>query len=279
MGIGELRKIFERDNGIYVLDIPINLIRLDNKSLRKTIRKSELEELSSSIKAVGVLEPIYVKRLPNNEYKLIMGERRLRAAKMAGLNVIPAIVSNEQEQQYAIVKLIANLQRENLNYFEEAEAYDRLIRENNFTQERLANYIGKSQSTIANKIRLLKLSVPIKKMLLDYNMSERHARLLLRISGEQLRIKVLRKIHERNLSVREAEELISKIIVRMSDSNFSKKENCNIRKAIKDIRIFINTIKHAVELMKKSGIDAKAARIDRGEFIDFIIRIPKKVEN
>lgn len=258
-----------------VLLLPIDNIRINKNNPRKVLCTQSLEGLSRSIKTIGVLQPIQVRHISPTEYILVSGERRLKAAKMAGFTVIPSIVSEIKDDEYAINSLIDNIHRERLNYFEEANAYDRLIRDGNLTQEQLAYWIGKSQATIANKIRLLKLSPTVKKMLIDYNLSERHARMLLRINDEQLRIRVLDKICRNNLNVREAEELIDKLISRMLEQTEMKKPGVRTKRIVKDIRMFINTIKEAVELMKKSGIAAKAARVDRGDFIDIMIRIPK----
>lgn len=152
-----------------------------------------MEELCNSIKEYGVIQPINVRRTASKNYELVSGERRLRASMMAGLKEIPAIIIEVNEDDLAIMALIENLQREDLGYMEEAEGYKNLINEHGLTQEELAQKIGKSQSTIANKIRLLKLSPMVKKILADNKLTERHARALLRLHDEQLQLKVLQK--------------------------------------------------------------------------------------
>jgi ParB family chromosome partitioning protein len=162
---------------------------------------------------------------------------------------------------------------------EEAEGYNNLISEHGFTQEELAQKIGKSQSTIANKIRLLKLPPLVKKILSDNNLTERHARALLKLHDEQLQLKVLKRVSEKGMNVKKTEELVEKAIERYSKSPEEQRENApekKFTKAIRDIRIFVNTIRQAIDLMKKSGVNAKAAQLDRGEYLEFIIRIPKK---
>lgn len=192
----------------------------------------------------------------------------------AGLKEIPAIVVDVGEDDSAILAMIENLQRENLSYMEEAEGYRNLIREHGLTQEELAQKIGKSQSTIANKIRLLRLSPTVKKILAENNLSERHARALLKLDNEQLQIKVLQKVCEKGLNVRKTEELVQKALEKYCSPPKSD-EKGRVTKTIKDIRIFVNTIRQAIDTMKKSGVNARAAQIDRGEYLEFIVRIPK----
>ena len=255
--------------------INIDNIRPNPYQPRKQFNKTSLEELCESIKQYGVIQPINVRKITTNNYELVAGERRMRAATMAGLKEIPAIIINVDDNDSAVMALIENLQREDLNYMEEAEGYNNLITEHGFTQEELAHKIGKSQSTISNKIRLLKLSPLVKKILSDNNLTERHARALLKLHDEQLQLKVLKHVCEKGLNVKKTEELVERAIEKYSRG---PRENTGERKftrAIKDIRIFVNTIRQAIDLMKKSGVNAKAAQIDRGEYVEFIVRIPK----
>lgn len=253
----------------------IDCVRPNPYQPRKQFSKGALEELCESIKQYGVIQPINVRRISSNNYELVAGERRLRAATMAGLKEIPAIIINVNDNDSAVMALIENLQREDLNYMEEAEGYNNLINEHGFTQEELAQKIGKSQSTIANKIRLLRLPPMVKKMLSDNSLTERHARSLLKLHDEQLQLKVLKRVCERGLNVKKTEELVERAIERFTRQENDKHPEKKFTRAIKDIRIFINTIRQAIDLMKKSGVNAKAAQIDRGEYIEFIIRIPK----
>ena len=263
----------ELKNIVYV---NIESIRPNPYQPRKQFNKASLEELCESIKQYGVLQPINIRRISNNSYELVAGERRLRAAILAGLKDIPAIIVNISDDDSAVLALIENLQREDLSFMEEAEGYNNLLIEHGFTQEELAQKIGKSQSTIANKIRLLKLPPLVKKMISDNNLTERHARALLKLHDEQLQLKVLKHVCERGLNVKKTEELVEKAIERYTRGTREKVPEKSITKAIKDIRIFVNTVKQAIDLMKKSGVNAKAAQIDRGEYVEFIIRIPKK---
>ncbi len=265
----------QRKNIIYIR--PEN-IRPNPYQPRKHFQKSSLEELCESIKQYGVLQPINVRKISANSYELVAGERRLRAATLAGLKEIPAIVVNIDDNDAAVIALIENLQREDLNYLEEAEGYYNLITQHGFTQEQLARKIGKSQSTIANKIRLLRLPPLVKKILLDNNLTERHARALLKLHDEQLQLKVLKYVCEKGLNVKKTEELVDKAIEKLTRVKTDSEREKKFNKSIRDIRIFINTIRQAVDMMKKSGVNAKAAQLDRGEYVEFIIRVPKKIQ-
>jgi len=256
--------------------VNIENIRPNPYQPRKQFNISALEELCESIRQYGVLQPINVRKMSSNSYELVAGERRLRAAIMAGLKEIPAIIVNVNDDDSAVMALIENLQREDLSFMEEAEGYNNLLIDHGFTQEELAQKIGKSQSTIANKIRLLRLPPLVKKIIADNSLTERHARALLKLHEEQLQLKVLKHVCEKGLNVKKTEELVERAIERYTNENRNRNPEKKITKAIKDIRIFVNTVRQAIELMKKSGVNAKAAQIDRGEYVEFIIRIPKK---
>lgn len=269
-------KMTKKDGIKNITYININNIRPNPYQPRKQFNKAALDELCESVKQYGVMQPINVRKISNNTYELVAGERRLRAATMAGLTEIPAIIINVDDNDSAVIALIENLQREDLTYLEEAEGYNNLITEHGFTQEQLAQKMGKSQSTIANKIRLLRLSPLVKKILMDNNLTERHARALLKLHDEQLQLKVLKLVCERGYNVKKTEELVEKAIDRYIRREAAVTSNKKVTRAIKDIRIFVNTIKQAIDIMRKSGVNAKAAQIDRGEYIEFVVRVPKK---
>ena len=256
--------------------ILIDMIRPNPYQPRRKFDNSSLDELCHSIEQYGVIQPINVRKAGKTHFELVAGERRLRAAAMAGHKKIPAIIVDIGENDSAIMALIENLQREDLGYIEEAEGYRNLIKEHGLTQEELAQKIGKSQSTIANKIRILRLSTTVKKTLVDNSLTERHARALLKIKDEQLQLKILQKVIERGLNVRKTEDLVQKALDKYCNPSDGKTYKGQVTKSIKDIRIFVNTIRQAIDIMKKSGVPARAAQIDRGEFLEFIVRIPKK---
>ncbi len=256
-----------------IVNIQIDKIIPSPYQPRKHFDKAALEELSSSIAQYGILQPINVRRLGSGNYELVAGERRLRASKLAELKEIPAIVLNMDDNNSAIVALIENLQREDLSFMEEAEAYFNLITEHGLTQEELAQKVGKNQSTVANKLRLLKLSPEVKKIIIDNSLSERHARSLLKLHDEQLQLQVLKRVCDEDLNVKKTEEIILKIIENASEQKaVSNKKQIRV---FRDVRIFINTLKQAVDMMKKSGVNAVTTQVDKGEYIEYTVKIPK----
>ena len=271
------RKQEEKKNEVKKITmIPIDLIRPNPYQPRRKFDQGSLDELCQSIQQYGVIQPINVRKVSASHYELVAGERRLRASALAGLKEIPAMVIDVGEDDSAMMALIENLQREDLGYMEEAEGYRNLIKEHGLTQEELAQKIGKSQSTIANKIRLLRLSPMVKKLLADNSLTERHARALLKLEDEQLQLKVLQRVCEKGLNVRKTEELVQKALDKYCSTLKSEESKGRVTKSIKDIRIFVNTIRQAIDTMKKSGVNARAAQIDRGEYLEFIVRIPKR---
>ena len=271
----QVQKQEKKDEVRNITYLGIDCVRPNPYQPRKQFSKPALEELCESIKQYGVIQPINVRRMSGNNYELVAGERRLRAAIMAGLKEIPAIVINVNDNDSAVMALIENLQREDLSYMEEADGYNNLINDHGFTQEDLAQKIGKSQSTIANKIRLLRLPPMVKKILSDNSLTERHARALLKLHDEQLQLKVLKHVCEKGLNVKRTEELVERAIEKFTRQEKEKVPERKFTKAIRDIRIFVITIRQEIALMKSSGVNAKAAQFERVESVEFIIRIPK----
>ena len=268
-------------------NIPINKILPNPYQPRKNFSQRALAELAESIKEFGVLQPISVRKINGNMYELIAGERRLRASLMAGAREIPALITDINDEDSAVIALVENLQRENLDFLEEAEGYYSLLIDHGLTQEELAQRVGKSQSAVANKIRVLRLSGPVKKLISDYGLSERHARALLKLPNEELQLKVAKTVCDRDYNVKNTEELVKLTLERInrpgvepiltkSDLEMTIDSKGRARKVVKNIRIFINTIKETINLLKLSGVDAKAAQFDRGEYFEFVVRIPKR---
>jgi ParB family chromosome partitioning protein len=230
--------------------IPTNIIVPNPHQPRKIFSNDELAELAASIREYGVINPIIV-RYNGEMYEIVAGERRLRASKLAGLREIPAIVREVSGKDSAVIALIENLQRENLNYFEEAEGFSKLIFEYSLTQEQLAKQVGKSQSAIANKLRLLKLPDSVKAVLGEFGLTERHARALLRLGDEKSQLFVLKKVTDKGLSVQETELLVNKIL----EERKPEKKEPKIKTYIKNVKIFTNTIRDAVDVMNHSGVE------------------------
>lgn len=252
--------------------LPIIQISTNRFQPRKCFDSFQLQALAVSIEENGILQPLTVRRVTPISYELISGERRLRAAVLAGMSYVPCIVVHCSECQSAVYTLIENLQREDLTYFEEADALKLLVDEYAFTQERIAQQIGKRQSTIANKLRLLKLTDDERAVIIKNNLSERHSRALIRIDDEKLRKKVLTKVVENGLNVGQTEQVINKILL---PDKAERKSVCPQTIIIKDVRVFFNTVNKALQTMRKSGIDATQEKTETEEFIEYRIRIPK----
>lgn len=252
-----------------VISIHINEIFPNPNQPRTEFNEQELQQLSDSIRVNGLLQPLTVRKNVYQQYELISGERRLRASKLAGLTEIPAIVVDTDERQSAIFALIENIQRADLNFFEEAIAIKNLISEWNITQEEASERLGKAQSTLANKLRLLKLGSEEQQMILQNGLTERHARALLKINDEKKRTQALIHIVEKKMNVVQAETFIEQLL---SEPKPEKKRIL----IIKDVRLFINTINKALDTMKRAGIKAEAEKKQDDEFIEYVVRIPIK---
>lgn len=254
--------------------IPIESIKPNPYQPRKNFNKKSLEELSQSIKTYGLIQPISVRRLCEESYELVAGERRLRASEIAEMEDIPAIIVEYRDKDSAMIALIENLQREDLDFIEEAEGYYNLIKDHSFTQQELAKKLGKSQSTIANKLRILKLSDDIKKALVDNGLTERHARALLRLPDDELKIEVLNKMIEDDLTVKRTEKLIENILDDLTKEE--EPESSQNIKGLINFKIYLNTLKNAYNAIKESGVDAKYQEKDMEDHIEVIVKIPKK---
>ncbi|MBC8586718.1 nucleoid occlusion protein [Paratissierella segnis] len=256
-----------------IINIPIRFIKPNPYQPRKNFNLKSLEELSQSVKTYGIIQPISVRKLSHDSYELIAGERRLRAAEIAELTEIPAIVVDYRDKDSAMVALVENLQREDLNFIEEAEGYYNLIEDHNITQQELAEKLGKSQSTIANKLRILKLPPDIKKILIEEKLTERHGRALLKLPDDNLRRIVLDKTVNNNLNVSGTETLVEDILdnLRKKDENVSSQKI----KSLINVRIYLNTIKKAYRAIKEYGVKAEYNEEDKGDFYLVSIKIPK----
>lgn len=256
---------------------------------RKVFTPSSLIELSESIKEHGVLQPITVRKLTEKTFELIAGERRLKAAKLAGLIEVPTIIANVSDEQSAVLALIENIQREDLNFIEEAKAYEKLINDYQITQQELSKKVGKNQSTIANKLRILRLPDFIKDKVVENNLTERHARALLKIPDEHIQEETLNTIIENELNVKKTDELIKSIIndlssfgkIQNKEENTSEEEKDNLvekKQKIKgfiNFKIYTNTIKNAFKAIVDSGLEANYDEKDKGEYIEITVQIPK----
>jgi len=257
-------------NRVVLLDI--SSILPNKLQPRKVFDKAKIEELAQSIAANGLLQPITVRKITENQYELISGERRLTACKYLSMQHIPAIIEQATDEKSAVLSVVENLQRVDLNYFEEAEALQQLIAKWGITQKSLAVRLGKTQSTIANKLRLLKLDESIREILLKEELTERHARALLAVENTAEQLELIRFIAANRLNVEEAEKYI-----RDKTGGQAKPEKRQIRMMkIKDLRIFFNSVNRAVDIIKAAGINVDACQHENDEYIEYTIKIPKK---
>ena len=234
---------------------------------RKTFDDEGLADLSASIAQYGVLQPLLVAPAENGDYMLIAGERRLRASKMAELKEVPVIISQYTSQQIAEIALIENLQREDLHYLEEAEGYEQLMEQFHLTQEAMATRVGKKQSTIANKLRLLKLSAKVREELRSAGLTERHARALLKIKDEAQQLEVLAVVVKNAYNVRQTEQYIEKLL---EEKQPEKKKRMLI---VNDVRIYLNSIKQVVNTIKTAGIPCEMEQNLEGDEVVIQLRI------
>lgn len=268
------QRFSQKDSVVY---IPVKAIRPNPYQPRKSFSQKALRELSESVKQYGVIQPVTVRQRGFYSYELVTGERRLKACQMAGIEKIPAIIIDTRENDTAIISLIENIQRENLSFFDEAEAISSLIETHNISQELLAKKLGKSQPSIANKLRLLRLDRKERSMIVEFGLSERHARSLIRICDSEKRMEILKKVCESNLNVRDTERLVDKVLYDKENEKTPRKSKRI--KLFTDIRVFTNTILHAVSSMKESGIDAESTRFENEDYYEYVIKIKKKKDS
>jgi ParB family transcriptional regulator, chromosome partitioning protein len=287
----------------FVMEIPIEKIIPNPYQPRKEFFQESLKELSASIESYGILQPISVRKIGKEKYELVAGERRLKAAKLANLQTIPAIIQDHLDDKgSAVLAVIENLQREDLNFIEEARGYQHLLADHGFTQKDLATKIGKNQSTIANKIRILRLHPEILRLIIEKGLTERHGRALLKLPDEELRRMTLDQIIKEDFTVKRTEEVVQEILqeiqqVRKEEEEEKEKPGAEKKKTEKteekteippekksharvktymNYKIYLNTIKEAYRAIRERQEGAEIHEVDRGEFIEVTLKIPKR---
>jgi len=256
--------------------IPLERIEANPYQPRRHFDEDALIELAKSISTYGVIQPISVRLKAGAKYELIAGERRLRASKLAGLLVIPSIIVNVSEEDSAVIAIIENLQRQDLHFIEEAQAYVNLLNDYNFTQEELAKKLSKTQSTIANKLRLLKISHEVRKLITEHNLTERHARALLKLPSDEMQIMVVKKIVEFGLTVQKTEDIINRLLSlsNTGSSTSSKDEQKRkVKHIIRDLKLFSNSIKQNISLLTDSGYKADYIVDESEDGCEILIKI------
>ena len=254
-----------------VLELQIANIRPNPYQPRRAFDEESLRELASSIQHHGILQPLTVRPAGDGRWELVAGERRLRAARMAGLETVPCICRAADDRESALLALVENLQRRDLHYLEEAAAIASYIRQTGVTQEEAAAQLGRSPSALANKLRLLRLSPACRELLVENGLTERHARCLLRLEDEEERLAALGHIADKHLNVAQTEQYIEKRLAALQ-STAPKRRRTFI---LKDVRLFLNSLERGMGLMRRSGVEADWDRRDTDSEILLTIRIPK----
>lgn len=259
-------------NRVILLDI--NEIKTNPAQPRTNFMPEQLQVLANSIKENGLLQPITVRKNFKGWYELISGERRLRACAMLGNQQIPCIIVDKSERESAVLSLIENIHREDLDIFEQASALKKLIAEWNVTQEEAALKLGMAQSTVANKMRLLKLTEEEQYLILKNKLTERHARALLKIDDDNKRKEIIDVIAKKGLTVAQTDKYISELLTNSRETVPREQHGQHTVPIIKDVRVFVNSINKAIRAMKEAGIPALAKRREEREYIEYIVRIP-----
>ncbi|MFJ7828182.1 nucleoid occlusion protein [Psychrobacillus sp. NPDC096623] len=272
---GQEEMIEPRQNHLEeVLNIAIEKIVPNRYQPRTVFDDDKIEELARTIHTHGVIQPIIIRKMDDEKYEIIAGERRFRAMTKLKWAEVPAIIRNLSDKETASIALIENLQREELTAIEEAVAYQKLLKLHELTQEALAQRLGKGQSTVANKLRLLKLPQEVQEAIMKKELSERHARALMPIKEIETQIDLMNMAIEKQWNVKQLEEKVNEII---NPPEKNEKKDKSKRKVIsKDVRIALNTIKQSLSMVTKSGINIKTEEEDTEEFYQITVKIPKK---
>lgn len=255
-----------------IVQVPVNEIDPNPNQPRRVFDGESLAALAESIKQYGVLSPISV-RLHYGRYELIAGERRLRAARLAGLTRVPCLILDVDMEESGLLAMVENLQREDLDFVEEARGISNLIRMFDMSQEEAARRLGLSQSAVANKLRLLKLPPDILAALRDKGLTERHGRALLRLGTPEEQRAALAAICDQGLNVAQTDAYIDALLAAKKAEEKPARRRAFI---LKDVRVFLNTLTHSLDLMKQGGIAAGMKKQETEDELIVTISIPKK---
>lgn len=263
----------EEDHHEQIEQVAIDLIQPNQYQPRTIFSEEKIEELARTIHTHGVIQPIVIRSI-DDRYEIIAGERRYRAMKSLGWTEVPAIIRELDDKETASIALIENLQREELTPIEEAYAYKKLLELHALTQEALAQRLGKGQSTVANKLRLLKLPEEIQEAVMDKVISERHARALVTVKDLELQQSIFEETIEEHLNVKQLEERIKERLE--PEVKKEPKVKTAKRKSVsRDVRIALNTIKQSLNMVTKSGIDVETDEEDSEDYYTITVKIPK----
>ncbi|MGJ9459185.1 nucleoid occlusion protein [Oceanobacillus sp. CF4.6] len=255
-----------------VIQLEIENIQPNRFQPRTIFKEEKIKELAQTIKTHGMIQPIVVRKIDEGKFEIIAGERRWRAVQFLGWDKISSIIRDMTDSETASIALIENLQREELTVIEEAHAYAKLLELHSLTQEALAQRLGKNQSTIANKLRLLKLPDEVQSALLNKIITERHARALIKLKDKEKQLMVLQAIIDNDLNVKQTEERIAKI----NDPKEPKRKRPQLKGVNKDIRIAMNTIRQSLSMVSDTGVDVESDEKEHDDYYQITIKIPKK---
>lgn len=257
------------EGGRRLMMVPIESIRPNPYQPRREFDEENLKELAASINEAGLIQPLVVQKNARS-FELIAGERRLRACKMLGMREVPCVVQGplKADETGALMALIENVQRRDLHYMEEAECYRAVLRTYGMTQEALATRLGKSQAFLANKLRILHLPPSVRRRVLEYGLSERHARTLLRLRHEKLQLEVAERVHEKNLTVKKTERLVDRVIATVNQPPKPK-----LLRLLKDYRLFVNSVKWGAEQLRDSGLVVEMTQTDLEDGVDMLFKV------
>lgn len=256
-----------------VVMLPADKIVANPCQPRKTFDRAAIEQLAASIAANGLLQPILVR--PGSEageYELIAGERRLRACRALGMEAIPGIVRPVERVDSAVLALVENLQRADLNFFEEAEAIASLLELSGCSQQKAAQMLGRSQPAVANKLRLLRLAPPLRQMILEAGLTERHARAILRVE-DRFQAKVIGEVMRRHLNVAQTEDYVEKLCARQEAPRPAPKAASP--RLLRDARLLFNSLSKAVNTMKANGFTVETLQTEDDQYVSYVVRIPR----
>ena len=255
-----------------VVQLPVSEIDPNPNQPRRVFDNAQLLELAASISEYGVLSPLTV-RLHFGRYELVAGERRLRAARMAGLKKVPCIVLDVDMEGSSLIAMVENLQRQDLDFLEEARGIANLMRQYGLSQEECAKRLGRSQSAVANKLRLLKLPEPVLDALRSNGLTERHGRALLRLPNAEAQRAALEYRIAEGLNVAQTDKYVDSLLAPKAEAERPERKRAFI---LKDVRVFLNSLSHSLDVMKRGGIAAGMKKQETDEELIVTISIPKK---
>lgn len=252
-----------------IVEINVMKIKSNPNKIYSDFSDTDIAEFVEAVAREGVIRPISVRK-KGDSYEIIDGEKRFRAAKICGYTSIPCITRELNDRNYAIYSLVENIRRQDMSFFEEAEAIEELINIYGLTQDSAALKLGRAQSTIANKLRLLRLTEKERALIVKFELTERHARSLLRLGSPEERIEIINKIIQYGLNVERTEKLIDEFI----GSKRNTKEHRKSDRVFRDVVIFVNTINNAINTMKTAGITMDSKKIEEENYIEYRFRMP-----